>query len=160
MSKYDDASWHYGGDFPEGLPQKNGATHTGMFLNWCIERNFVSQEFKEDSEEEIEKLKRREITGAEFIIDSMDGKFSEFDLNDLGNAFAKDYYVDETDFGNKFSSFATDYINLFDSIAEESNFEYETFYHIEDSYENYDLMKQIIDHRFEEWKEYKSLTMN
>jgi len=156
MSKYDDASWHYGGDFPEELPEKNGATHTGMFLNWCIERNLVSEEFQEDAEEEIEKLKRREITGAEFIINSMDGKFSEHDLNDLGNAFAKDYYVDETDFGNRFSSFATDYINLFDSIAEESDFEYETFYHIEDTYENYDLMKQIMDHRFEEWKEYRS----
>ncbi|OCK51759.1 hypothetical protein BA768_03355 [Chryseobacterium sp. CBo1] len=160
MSKYDDASWHYGGDFPEELPERNGATHTGMFLNWCIERNFVSEEFKEDAEEEIEKLKKREITGAELIIDSMDGKFSEYDLNDLGNDFAKDYYVDETDFGNRYSSFATDYINLFDSIAEESDFEYETFYHIEDTYENYDLMKQIIDHRFEEWKEYKTLNMN
>lgn len=156
MSKYDDASWHYGGDFPKDLPEKNGATHTGMFLIWCIENNLVSEEFKKDNEEEIEKLKNREITGAELIIDSMDGKFSEYDLNDLGNAFAKDYYVDETDFADKFSSFATDYLNLFDSIAEESDYEYETFYHIEDTYENYDLMKQVIDYRFLEWKEYKS----
>lgn len=157
MTKYDDASWHYGGDFPEGLPEKNGATHTGMFLNWCINNDLVSEEFKEDSEDGIEKLMRREITGAEFILDFMDGKFSEYDLNDVGNAFAKDYYVDETDFGDKFSSFATDYINVFDSVAEESDFEYETFYHIEDTYENYDLMKQIIDHRFQEWKDYKNL---
>ena len=157
MTKYDDASWHYGGDFPEGIPEKNGATHTGMFLNWCINNDLISEELKEDSEDELEKLKRREITGADFVIDALDGKFSEYDLNDLGNAFAKDYYVDETDFGDKFSSFATDYINIFDSVAEESDFEYETFYHIEDTYENYDLMKQVIDHRFVEWKEYKSL---
>jgi hypothetical protein len=157
MTKYDDASWHYGGDFPEGLPEKNGATHTGMFLNWCVANDLVSEELKEDAYDEIEKLKRREITGAEFILESMDGKFSEYDLNDMGNAFARDYYVDETDFADKFSSFATDYINLFDSIAEESDFEYETFYHIEDTYENYDLMKQIIGHRFMEWKEYKNL---
>lgn len=157
MTKYDDASWHYGGDFPEGIPEKNSATHTGMFLNWCINNDLISEEFKEDAEDEIEKLKRREITGAEFILESMDGKFSEYDLNDLGNAFAKDYYVDETSFADKFSSFATDYINIFDSVAEESDFEYETFYHIEDSWENYDLMKQIIDHRFLEWKEYRNL---
>ncbi|MDN3694377.1 hypothetical protein QWZ06_19865 [Chryseobacterium tructae] len=55
MSKYDDASWHYGGEFPEGLPQKNGATHTGMFLNWCINNDLISDELKEDNEEEIEK---------------------------------------------------------------------------------------------------------
>ncbi|WP_262497415.1 DUF7832 domain-containing protein [Pedobacter caeni] len=30
MAKYDDASWHYGGDFPKDLPQINGATHIGM----------------------------------------------------------------------------------------------------------------------------------
>ena len=157
MSKYDDASWHYGGDFPEGLPQKNSATHTGMFLNWCISKNLHSAELQQDSEFEIERLKRREITGAEFVLEAADGKFSEDDLNDFGNAFAKDYYVDETDFANKFSSFATDYINIFDSLAEKSDFEYETFYHIEDTYENYDVMKQVIDHRFEEWKEYKNL---
>ena len=30
MAKYDDASWHYGGDFPDDLPEENGATHIGM----------------------------------------------------------------------------------------------------------------------------------
>ena len=157
MSKYDDASWHYGGDFPEGLPEKNGATHTGMFLNWCIHKDLISDELKEGANEEIKKLKRREITGAEFLIEVMDGKFSEYDLNAMGNAFAQDYYKDETDFGNRFSSFADDYVNLFDTKAEENDYEYETFYHIEDTYENYDLMKQIIDYRFDEWKEYKNL---
>jgi hypothetical protein len=157
MFTYDDASWHYGGDFPEELPEKNGATHTGMFLNWCIQHDLISDELKQDCEEQIEQLKRREITGAEFIMDAMDGKFSEYDLNAMGNAFAQDYYKDETDFGNRFSSFADDYVNLFDTKAEENDYEYETFYHIEDIYENYDLMKQIIDYRFDEWKEYKKL---
>jgi hypothetical protein len=59
MSKYDDASWHYGGDFPEGLPQKNGATHTGMFLNWCINNDLISDELKEDAAEEIEGKTKR-----------------------------------------------------------------------------------------------------
>ncbi|MDQ1163019.1 hypothetical protein QE422_003387 [Chryseobacterium sp. SORGH_AS 447] len=157
MSTYDNASWHYGGDFPEELPEKNGATHTGMFLNWCISNHLISKEFEEDAEDGIEKIKRREITGAELVMDFMDGKFSEYDLNDMGNAFAQDYYKDETDFGNRFSSFADDYVNLFDAKAEENDYEYETFYHIEDTYENYDLMKQVIDYRFEEWKEYKGL---
>jgi len=157
MTIYDDASWHYGGDFPDELPQKNSATHTGMFLNWCINNNLHSEELKKSHKDQIESLKKREITGADFVIDFLDGKFSEEDLNDFGNAFARDYYVDETDFADQFSSFATDYINIFDSIAEESDFEYETFYHIEDTYENYDLMKQIIDHRFLEWKEYRNL---
>lgn len=154
MTKYDDASWHYGDDFPEGLPEKNGATHTGMFLNWCITNDMISSELKEETSDDIEKLKRQELTGAEFIMNILDGKFSEYELNDLGNAFAKDYYADETDFANQFSSFATDYINIFDTLAEESDFEYETFYHIEDTYENYNIMRQVIDYRFEEWREW------
>ena len=32
MAKYDDASWHYEGDYPEDLPTANAATHIGMFL--------------------------------------------------------------------------------------------------------------------------------
>jgi hypothetical protein len=83
-----------------------------MFLNWCINNDFISEELKEDHEEEIQSLKRREITGAEFIMDFMDGKFSEYDLNETGNAFAHDYYKDDTDFGNRFSSFADDYVNF------------------------------------------------
>ncbi len=54
MSKYDDASWHYGGDFPKELPEKNSATHTGMFLNWCIHKGLISDELREDSADEIE----------------------------------------------------------------------------------------------------------
>lgn len=157
MSKYDDASWHYGGDFPGGLPEKNGATHTGMFLNWCIQKDFISGGLKEDAAEEIEKVKRREMTGAEFVMQVLDGKFSEEDLNDFGNSFARDYYKDDTEFGNRFSSFADDYVNLFDTKAEQNDYEYETFYHIEDTFENYDLMKQMIDYRFGEWKEYRNL---
>ncbi|MBW7676754.1 DUF7832 domain-containing protein [Chryseobacterium chendengshani] len=157
MTTYDDASWHHSEDFPEGLPEKNSATHTGMFLNWCINNSLYSNELNEDHENKIKSLKKHEITGADFVIDVLEGKFSEYNLNDMGNAFAKDYYVDETDFADQFSSFATDYINIFDSVAEESDFEYETFYHIKDTYENYDLMKQIIDLRFLEWKKYRNL---
>ena len=62
MSKYDDASWHYGGDFPEELPEKNGATHTGMFLNWCIQHDLISDELKEDSADEIETVSYTHLT--------------------------------------------------------------------------------------------------
>jgi len=50
--KYDDASWHYDGDYPEDLPIENTSTHIGMFLKWCICKNFYSEFLMEDSEEE------------------------------------------------------------------------------------------------------------
>ena len=101
MAKYDDASWHYGGDFPDDLPEENGATHIGMFLTWCIDNDLLSEEQIEDSEDEIESVKNRKMTGAEFLIDICDEKFTDYDLNDIGNEFATDYYEDGTKFSKK-----------------------------------------------------------
>lgn len=156
MAKYDDASWHYGGDYPENLTDENATTHIGMFLNWCINNNLLSEELAEDSEDERESVKRREMTGAQFLIDLCDEKFSAYDLNELGNSFTRDYYEDDTDYTKKYNSFANDYSETFDKKAEEQNFEYESFYHVEDTFENYDLIKEVIDQRFHEWKEYKA----
>ncbi len=155
MSKYDDVSWHYGGEFPKGLPEKNGATHIGMFLKWCVENNLLSEELEEDAEEEINRIKEQKITGAEFLLNVCDEKFTSNDLNEIGNQFAEDYYEDDTDFGVKYNSYANDYSELFDKKAKEKGFEYESFYHIEDSNENYEILKPILDERFIEWKKYK-----
>lgn len=154
MTLYDNAAWHLGEDFPKDVPETNVATHFGMFLNWCVENNLHSDDLKNQFSHEIEGLLKRDITGAEFILNFLDGKFTSEELNELGNAFAKDYFVDETKFTNLHDSFANDYVNIFDAKAEESDFQYDTFYHIEDNFENYDLMKQAIDFRFQEWKEF------
>lgn len=63
MAKYDDASWHYGGDFPD----ENGATHIGMFITWCINNNLISDFQIEESLEDIEKVKQKELTGGRFF---------------------------------------------------------------------------------------------
>ncbi|WP_299117427.1 hypothetical protein [uncultured Winogradskyella sp.] len=155
MAKYDDVSWHYGGDFPKDLSKKNGATHTGMFIKWCIDNNLFSEELEDDAKEEIRQLKDREITGAEFLINVCDEKFTDNDLNELGNEFAQDYYEDDTTFGAKNGCYGENYCDLFNEKAEKQGFEYESIYHIEDTYKNYDFLKPIIDKRFEEWKKYK-----
>ena len=35
-NKYDDAYWHYRGEFPTELPASAGATHIGMFVAWAL----------------------------------------------------------------------------------------------------------------------------
>lgn len=156
--KFDDASWHYEGKFPKELPNKNAATHIGMFLNWCIENNLISYELKDETKEEIELIKCRKLTGAEFLINVCDEKLVTDDLNKIGNEFALDYYDDDTEFGKKFNSYTDDYSQVFDKKAEQNGFEYESFYHIEDSFENYNLLKNTVDKRFEEWKQYRNKT--
>lgn len=156
MAKYDDASWHYGGDYPEDLPEKNGATHIGMFLTWCIDNDLLSEEQIEDSENEIESVRNREITGAEFLIDICDEKFTDYDLNDIGNEFATDYYEDGTKFSKKYKNYFGDYAEIFDIKVTDNNLDQDSLYRIENSWTNYDLIKSRIDQRFSEWKEFKA----
>ena len=156
MAKYDDASWHYGGDFPDDLPEENGATHIGMFLTWCIDNDLLSEEQIEDSEDEIESVKNRKMTGAEFLIDICDEKFTDYDLNDIGNEFATDYYEDGTKFSKKHKNYFGDYAEIFDIKVIDNNLDQDSLYRIENSWTNYDLIKSRIDKRFSEWKELKA----
>ena len=144
MAKYDDASWHYGGEYPEDLPDENGSTHIGMFLQWCIENDLASDELIEDAEDEIKKVKEHKMTGAEFLIEICDEKLTDEDLNELGNSFAEDYYDD---------LFPDDYCKIFGIKRGSEGSVDETFYRVENTFENYGLLKPIIDKRFEEWKE-------
>jgi len=152
MAKYDDASWHYEGDYPNNLPDENAAIHIGMFITWCIENDLMSEEQKEDSADDIQKVINHEMTGGNFLINNCDEKFIDDDLCELGNEFAEDYYNDDTKFGKNYGS---DFCETFDKKAEENGFEYETLYHVEDTWENYELIKKVIDKRFQEWKKYK-----
>jgi hypothetical protein len=156
MAKYDDASWHYGGDFPENLPAENGATHIGMFLTWCVENNFMSDFQIEESEGDIEAIKKRIMTGAEFLMTNCDGKFTDEDLNDLGNQFGCDYYGEDTPFSKNFSSYLNDYQDSFEKAFKNAGLKFDSIYHLEDNWDNYDIIKPIIDKRFTEWREFSN----
>jgi hypothetical protein len=155
MTKYDDASWHYDGDYPEDLANENAATHIGIFLAWCINNDLMSEEQIEDSEQEILAVKNRTMTGAEFLINCCDESFTSDDLTEIGATFVNAYYEDKSKFVKRYASFSDDYIDYFNQKAEKEGFEYETIYHIENTFENYDLIVPIINQRFEEWKAFE-----
>jgi len=46
--KYDDASWHYDGEFPADLPPEAGATHIGMYLAWCLLNELAGPLYTDD----------------------------------------------------------------------------------------------------------------
>jgi hypothetical protein len=153
MTKYDDASWHYGGDYPKDLPKENAATHIGMFLAWCINNDLISDELKKDAKEDVNNVKSHKMTGSEFLIKVCDGKFIDNDLSEIGQEFTNDYYENKSKFARKFGDYIGDFCNVFTEKAEKNGFEYETLYHVEDTWENYDLMAQKIDECFAKWKD-------
>lgn len=153
MTKYDDASWHYGGDYPDDLPQENAATHIGMFVAWCIENDFMSEENIEENEEDIQKVKAHKMTGAEFLMKNFDGKFCDSDLSDSGMEFANNYYDFEgkSKFAQTVGYYFGDYAEALDSLDTSGcSDEYES-YRVNDSWKNYELIKAVIDSRLSEW---------
>lgn len=138
MAKYDDASWHYEGDYPHDLPVENASTHIWMFLAWCIENNFYNEEFWIDDlelEQEISDIKNKKITWAQFLIDCLDEKLTDEDLNEEWNNFANFYYE------NKYME---DYEKIFGK-------KFDNIYKVPDTWENYNLIKIKIDEAYKDF---------
>ena len=121
--KYDDASWHYGGNFPEGQPEEHGGTHIGLFLRWCFEKGWASQFHMDEEPDAVADVMRGTMSGTEFLFKYCDGKFIDEDLSEVGNGFATQYYGDD-------GLFLDDYAEAFGNsmyLVPESAHEYGKF---------------------------------
>jgi hypothetical protein len=136
--KYDDASWHSEGDFPEDLPGDAAFTHTGLYLAWAVRAGLASEELQNDFVEELAKLGAR-LAPPCHLYKVMDGKLTEEDLSDEGNSFTKFYF--DFDVGQ--------YLNDYGHVFGEGHL---TMYHVADSWENYEKLKPILDNRLAAWR--------
>lgn len=90
--KYDDASWHFGGEFPPESPQEYGGTHIGVFLRWCFMKGWAGELHTKEEYDAVQAVVRGEMSGTDFLFKYCDGKLTDEDLNDDGNKFASSYY--------------------------------------------------------------------
>lgn len=144
MATIDRMDYHYNGNFPDNLEHKCAGTHIGMYLSWIILNNLESKELYERTKNEIELLKKREITGREFLIKSLDEKFLDSDLNEEGLEFTKSYYLNGDDYGE----FIDSYISIFANDIENKD----SIYGVEDTWQNYDNIEPFITKKYIEWK--------
>lgn len=104
--KYDDASWHYGGNFPAGQPQEHGGTHIALFLKWCFIKGWAGELH---TQEEPEAVINGSMLATDFFFKYCDGKLTNESLNKSGNAFAELYYGDDgfylDDYAEHFGNF-------------------------------------------------------
>jgi hypothetical protein len=140
--KYDDASWHSGGNFPDDLPAQNGATHIAMFVVWCWS-NGLEGPGLEAVPEARAWLKTRSLTPNQIFFRVCGGKFWDQDLNELGNAFAKNYYCDEKT--QRLGAYIDDY-------ADQFSLELPTLYHAPSDWTTYDRIAPVIAKRFLRFK--------
>lgn len=141
MGSIDRADWHYGNDFPKSLPEENGGTHIGMYLNWIIDNDLIGEIHIIESKNGIEKVKTGEITGRDFLFDYCDGKFWNQELNELGLEFTESYYSSNKYFRDYSNVLAKDLDNI---------------YEVKDNRQNYTIIKEKLDQRFKKWNSQKN----
>jgi len=90
----------------------------------------------EDFPNSLTPLKYRSENPGQWFLGACDGKFTDEDLNEDGNAFAKFYYPD---------SYPCDLESMFKSC--------ETLYHVPDTWGTYDVVAPIIDKHYHAWLE-------
>jgi hypothetical protein len=138
VTKYDDASWHYGGDFPKGLASEAGATHIAMFFAWALDVGLGGNLHIRECPEDLVMLKERRLSPATLFLRVADGKMTSEDFNDEGNAFATAYYA-------PLKLYVSDYEEVLGKGLS-------SLYHAEDTWANFERFKIRIDQRFAEWK--------
>jgi len=133
--KYDDASWHYGGKYPEALSRQNAYTHAGMFLAWALVNDLGGELHRRDQAEALASLRARRISPGQYFSQYCDGKLTDEDLNGRGNAFARTYYENH---------YLQDYVSTLASALDSP-------YHVEDTWENFEKISRVITRRFDTW---------
>ncbi|AYN27015.1 hypothetical protein D8682_08425 [Buttiauxella sp. 3AFRM03] len=132
---YDKAKYHFESVEEEGLEISQAYVHSGFYFGWLIDNNLMSEEFAEDCAQEIALFLKREIT-APRLFEEFDGVLSDQELSEQGNSFSQDYF--ET--GNYFNDYGE---FLSDSLASE--------FHVQDSWENYQISAEFISKRYQKW---------
>lgn len=93
--KYDDASWHSGGSFPEDAPEEYGGTHIALFLRWCFTEGWAGEIHLTEEPVETQRVIDGTLPATDFLFKYCDGKLTSEELNEAGNAFAREYYGDD-----------------------------------------------------------------
>ena len=111
-----------------------------MFVAWAILHGLVGELHVEDSPELLEQLQQHTITPGQFLMQACDGKFTDEDLSDQGNAFAKHYFNS----GDQWGAYLGDYEATLGVDGR-------SLYYVDDNWENYDRLAPVIQHRYDEW---------
>ena len=139
---YDEASLHYGGEWPVGLPKIQAYVHTGFYMGWIIKSGLYSEQFGKDYKDEIAQFSQRTITGPQ-LYQAAGGRFTSDMLNDIGNAFTSEYF----DLAE--GRYLKDYGHLLADVQE-------TAYHVPDTWESYDRISTRIQQQFDYWTKNKT----
>ena len=125
-------------NFPRIVDDEAGATHTGMFLAWCLLNDLGEPE--EFLASEVAQLRERAITPGAFFLFFSDGKLVSSSLSEVGNAFTIAYYEGRRDS----LPFVADYAAALGAAEDD-------VYRIPDTWATYDVVAPVISERYATW---------
>lgn len=141
LHTYDKAKWHYeADDFPTDKPEAHGYTHTGFYVTWLAEKGLMSEDYEKDV---TKSLKSKRKQGPNYLYQILGGALFDSMLSEEGNAFAKHYF----DFDSGL------YLHVYQELLGK---DLESLYDILPTWENYDVLKPVLDAHFETWKSSQS----
>ena len=118
--KYDDASWHYGGEFPEGHPQENGGVHIALFMKWCFINGWAGELHLNEEAEDTQKVINGTLSATDFFFKYCDGKLTDEDFNEKGNEIASLYLGSDGLYIEDYSGVIQH--NIYEATEEEHDF--------------------------------------
>ena len=133
---YDLAKNHFLGDFPASLPIEKAYLHIGIYMGWIIDNDLYSEYFEDEASTEIYRFKRREIECI-ILAEIWNGALSHELFSNEANLFTFYYYAG--------GIFKKDYIEVLVK-------NHTTLYHVEDTWENYNIISRRITERYHDWK--------
>lgn len=141
--KYDDAEYLFL-NFETERDNNDAGTHIGMYLAWALLRGMGGGHFSEPAAAgHLQRLKAREITGADVLWDRCDGKLTDDDFDPIGNAFTAAYYEKQ---------FVRDYERLFQRDFVDTGHPTDDFCSVPDTWDNFARMVAVLDQRFAQWQ--------
>ena len=93
----------------------------GVYLAWCANLDLLSDMLKQRFEDEVVRLRMRDLKPVEFLIRATAGSLRNEHLNEAGLEFTERYYA-----------------GYIDDYAAALDIEVASVYDVEDSWENYD----------------------
>jgi hypothetical protein len=135
---YDKAKYHDESIQQYGLPEEHAANHTIVFLRWLIEHQLMSNFFCNEGAKVLESFRAGKATIYD-VYSWWDSCLVDDMLSEEGNAFAMHYF----DFDR--GRYIHDYIKTLQRGLPSE-------FHVEYTEENYQLMRKVIDRRYDEWQ--------
>ena len=110
-----------------------------MFLGLMVENELISDEIRKDNAGEIEAFHKKEMTGAQLFEACCDGVLTLEDLSETGNRFALFYFNFEK--GKYYADYEAVLLK-----------DLPTLYHVVDTWDNYEILRSVLDKRYAAWK--------